>query len=496
MLTVSAGAQSEDGAPSAAPKPPSAQDVAQLRASLDQTRSELEDCKQEIRTLRLQLQQVLAALPSAPHGNTETAAVSPVTPSEAPQAGTSAAAGAPPDDVQLLAAKVDQLDQTKVESASRYKVRLSGLMLMNAFSNMGQVDVQDLPNLAFGTRAGQASGSVGGTLRQSILGLDVTGPEVLGARSSAGIRFDFFGGFPDAHYGVNAGLVRLRTAYARLDWAHTSVIAGQDSPFFSPLSPTSYATLGEPPLSWSGNLWVWTPQIRVEHRWALSEGNTLSWEGGVLDPMTEDIPDNQFNRTLNPGEASRRPAAATHIHWAGNLAGRTFGAGVGGYYERQNYAFGRQVDAWAGTADWTAQFTSWLELSGEFYRGRALGGLGGGIWKSVLYDAAPGLATTHLVGLNDIGGWSQLKFTVTPKLEFNAVAGLANPFSRDLEHFVAPVGEYSPPLSRNHTAFLNSIYRPKSNLLMALEYRRIQTYTLRGARNAANQVNLAIGVSF
>ena len=50
---------------------------------------------------------------------------------------------------------------------------------------------------------------------------------------------DFAGGFPATNNGVDFGLVRMQTASVRLDWQHTSVIAGQDSLFISPLSPAA-----------------------------------------------------------------------------------------------------------------------------------------------------------------------------------------------------------------------------------------------------------------
>ncbi len=41
------------------------------------------------------------------------------------------------EEYQLLSGKVDDQYQTKVESASKYRVRLSGIVLMNLFSNRG-----------------------------------------------------------------------------------------------------------------------------------------------------------------------------------------------------------------------------------------------------------------------------------------------------------------------------------------------------------------------
>src|SRR5579862_4737530 len=74
------------------------------------------------------------------------------------------------EDQQLLSAKIDEQYQTKVESASKYRIRLSGIVLFNLFGNSGSVDNQDVPTWATPANPGAASGSTGATMRQSILG--------------------------------------------------------------------------------------------------------------------------------------------------------------------------------------------------------------------------------------------------------------------------------------------------------------------------------------
>ena len=54
---------------------------------------------------------------------------------------------------QLLSGKIDEQYQTKLESASKYRVRFSGIVLFNLFSNNGSVDNLDVPQSA--TDAGQ-----------------------------------------------------------------------------------------------------------------------------------------------------------------------------------------------------------------------------------------------------------------------------------------------------------------------------------------------------
>ena len=183
------------------------------------------------------------------------------------------------EEQQLLTGKVDEQYQTKLESASKYRVRFSGIALFNLFSNQGTVDNIDVPTLAYQQSGRASSGSFGGTLRQSIFGFEVFGPQLFGARSSGSVNFDAGGGFPNISDGVNSGLVRLRTATMRLDWKDTDIVAGQDQLFFQPNSPTSFASLIVPALSYAGNLWAWTPQIHVEHRFALNEKSTVTLQG-------------------------------------------------------------------------------------------------------------------------------------------------------------------------------------------------------------------------
>ena len=473
-----------------------------LRSALSDTRAELQQSHQEVADLRRRLEELEASLGVSASRPSPQTAPSPAYPTlqDALKAQQAAAAPGGAEGAQeredTLAARIEEQNQTKVESASRYKVKLSGLVLMNTYGNRGAVDNTDLPGLALPRAPGQPNGDFGATLRQTLLGLEVSGPKLAGASTTADVQMDFFGGFPHYQYAVTAGLVRLRIARASLDWPGTRLVAGQDAPFFSPLSPTSYASVGEPAMAWAGNLWVWTPQIRVEHRWDLSDSSGVTLQAGILDPLTEYFPEMQFDRSPSPGERSRQPALATHLVWNGNLRGQPASVGIGGYYERQAYGFNRNVDAWAATADWSLPLGPWFGLSGEFYRGKALGGLGGGVWNSIVANGDPELGGTRIVGLNTVGGWSQLKIKPLSKLEFNVAAGTDNPLASDLRIFPNPMGSFFPPTARNQSLFANSIYRPRSNLLLALEYRRLRTYRVDDPKSTADHVNLGIGVSF
>jgi len=285
-----------------------------------------------------------------------------------------------------------------------------------------------------------------------------------------------------------------------MDWTNTSLVVGQDAIFFSPNSPTSFATLAIPALTYAGNLWSWVPQIRVEHKVALGEESSLIFQGGILDPVSGEVPGAEpgtsYNRQAGPGEASRQPAYGTRIAWTRNVFGQPLRVGIGGYYTRQDYAFNRNVDGWAGMTDFDLPLNRQFSLSGKFYRGRALGGLYGGIGRSVLFSGDPTLASTEVQALDSIGGWAQLKYRPANKWEFNAAFGMDNPYASDLKYFAYPVSYGDPTLARNQGSFVNMIYRPRSDLLFSAEYRHLTTYSLIDGGNSAGHLNLMMGVLF
>ena len=274
------------------------QQVNELRSAMAEMRSESEQYRAENAELRHELQTVHS--PSA-------SAVAPQAgesyPSSPPPASADPASGGPPpalpkanqtasleervasleESTQLVNSKVDDQYQTKVESASKYRVRLSGIVLLNLFNSHGDTDNLDFPSFVRGPSTG--TGSFGATMRQSEIGLEVFGPTLAGAKTSATLQADLAGGLPSTWNGVDFGVVRLRTASMRMDWKDTSIVAGQDSAFFSPLSPTSFASLAVPALNYAGNLWAWTPQVRVEHRFELAGEQSILLQGGILDNL-------------------------------------------------------------------------------------------------------------------------------------------------------------------------------------------------------------------
>jgi hypothetical protein len=190
---------------------------------------------------------------------------------------------------------------------------------------------------------------------------------------------------------------------------------------------------------------------------------------GILDALTGELPASEYSRQPTAGERSRMPAYAARAGWQSGASG----IGGGGYYSRQDWGAGRTADAWAATGDWDFAFGPRVSFSGELYRGRAIAGLGGGATPSVVDLARP---------VDSAGGWSQLKFKVEPRLEFNAAYGADHAFRPGVS-------------DRNSSAFVNTIFQPRSNLMFSLEYRRIWTRTT-GKQVTAGHVNVGAGIIF
>ena len=487
--------------------------VAELRSDAERARVENLQLRKEIEALRTQASSPRMALadatwisldgaslqrPISPASSLAVPADEPhdVTDQVAQEPKQTAQAASLEEEYELLSGKVDDQYQTKVESASKYRMRISGIVLMNLFSNQGTVDSIDVPDLAYPGTPGYSNGSFGATMRQSQLGFEVFGPQVARAKTRADLQLDLAGGFEQVPNGMNFGLMRLRTATMRMDWDNTSVVVGQDNLFISPNSPTSFASLAEPALSYAGNLWSWVPQVRVEHRVPLGEESSLLFQGGILDPVSGVVPSSNSYSQAGPGESSRQPAYGTRLAFTHNLFGQTLRAGVGGFYGRQDYGYDRNVDAWAAMTDLEIPLGSELSLSGKFYRGRAVGGLYGGIGQSVLFSGNPQDSYSGIIALNSIGGWAQLKYRPARKVELNAAFGIDNPYAQDLHYFPQPQSYAEYPLSRNRAGFANVIYRPRSDLLFSAEYRQIETNEAGMGLNGAGHLNLMMGVLF
>ena len=206
--------------------------------------------------------------------------------------------------VEVAEQRIEEQQQTKVESSQRVPVEARGMLLFNAFSSGRNGIPSDYPTIAVGT---PGPNTTRGTMRQTTIGLEVQSPfTVAGARARGEVVMDFYGlydGYPSP---------RLRTGFLDLQWPSTALRVGVEKPIVSQRNPYFFAQVIYPEMWGSGNLWLWLPQARLEQKFRIA-GTDVTWQGGLL--QTDDqrtVPPNS-TLTLQP-----RPAWETRVAFGRN----------------------------------------------------------------------------------------------------------------------------------------------------------------------------------
>jgi hypothetical protein len=488
--------------------------MAKVQAQLQQSQSQLDEMRKELSELQSKMAQSQAPVPAPSSSTPSSSAPSSSTagPSVASSAKRTGSKGAAIQDLEehqaVLDSEIAAQDQTKVESESKYPVKITGMVLLNGFVNSSGVDVAANPALAIG-----GSGSAGASVRQTMLGLDARGPHLLGAHSFADLRMDFFGSQAastststySGYFNANTGLLRLRTAHAGLRWDQTQIYFALDRSIINGESPTSLTAVALPPLAWSGNLWTWNPQVGITQKFGPAESPGVELQAAIIDvgdaPLTPVTAPSGSSTATPPSSAeqSSRPGVEARVALLGSEQDDNRNHfGVGGYFAPHRSALGNRYDSWAATLDARLLLPAHLQLSGSAYRGLALGGMGGGGYKDFAYSPNLIAGGYYFRPLDDAGGWAQLKEKVSERLEFNGAFGIDNVFAYDLRRYVVydvPMAQYLD-LARNRTITGNVIFSPSAYLLFSLEYRRLESAPVVGPSATSNIIGIGAGYKF
>jgi uncharacterized coiled-coil protein SlyX len=473
--------------------------MARTQAQVEQSQRQLDEMRRELTALQRQLAQ-----------SSSTTAVPP-SPAPASSSSKTQSSSAAIEDLRerqaMQESQIATHEQTKVESESKYPVKITGLLLLNGFVNTNAVDIAATPTVAL-----PGSGSTGASVRQTVLGFDARGPHLFGARSYADLRVDFDGS-PQSnstnfsgYYNSNTTLLRLRTAHAALRWKNTEAYFSQDRPIFSPDAPTSLTAVAEPPLAWSGNLWTWNPQAGVTQDIGFAGSRDVRLQAALIDvgdaPLSPvisvsgnitGIPPSTAEQSRWPGVEARAALLGSNLNSGDNDGSRV---GVGGYFAPHHTSLGYNFDAWATTLDGHLLLPAHLQLTGSFYRGLGLGGLGGGAFKDFAYRLDTDSGRYYFHALDDVGGWAQLKEKLNEQIEFNAAFGLDDVFANELRSYAVPGDTMYQNLARNRTYTGNVIYSPRAYLLFSLEYRHLESSPVTGLTAGSNIIGLGAGYKF
>ena len=374
---------------------------------------------------------------------------------------------APQPAAEIVQAQLAELAQTKVESTSRFPVKLFGTVHAHAFANSGTPNWLDIPNLVAAPVADPGTFSM--ALRQTRLGFTADGPALGGVRTSGVVAFDFFGGIPGFATGQVMGLPRLLVAYARFDGDRASAQVGQDHVLLAPRDPTSLSGFAFPLLFRSGNLYLRAPHARAEYALA----PLLRVAGGVVAPIGGDVPGEEY-RFVPPalgGERSRRPAAQARIELGTTdlEAPRRATVGVAGHYgwERRPAGLAR---AWAAALDFSAR-RDLFGVAGEVFVGENMDAFGGALGL----DARAA------------GGWAELQFLPGVRWAFHAGAGIDD---------ITDGRRGRLPRRRNRSAYGNVIISLTPEVRASFEYRWLATVPITRIEGRNHHFDWVLAYSF
>lgn len=374
--------------------------------------------------------------------------------------------------IATLQAQIAEQAGSGVQTRSRMRLELNGRVLMNGFHNSRRVNNVDNPQFAT-PDVGTPGRGAGMAIRQTQLGLVVSGSDVMGGAFTGDVDVDFYGGQMASSGGRTFPLLRLRTARAVVRWSGSHLLLGQESPLISALNPVTVAAIGTPAFATAGNLWLWLPQARF----GIERGGTvrLGVQGAVLAPTSGD-PATLFETENDIAERSQRPfvQARASAKWGTDLT-REIGCGI---HQGWLMPGTERVDSRAVACDALVPIVDWIELRGEIFSGQALRGLGGGgIGQSFTPTGPP----PPQEPLETKGGWLQLNVQVPRNLRLGLGCG----------------GDHPEPVAvrrRNDACAGYAMLRP-GPLFFGAEVRRLRTEYVTG-RLTNDHVTLAAGFEF
>jgi hypothetical protein len=392
------------------------------------------------------------------------------------------AAASDHDQIAVDKARIEELAQTKVESSQKLPVRVTGMALFNAYGNSRYNGGNENTAVA-SLLPGDAT--QGGTLRQTVLGIQYESPKsVFGARVTGNLFADFFGGSGDS---LNH-LVRLRTATITLDWGSTAVTVGQDKPLISPRDPNSYAQVGVSPLTGAGNLWLWQPQANIEQRFRFGASAGLRAQLGVFQTRELGDEGNGYNDYVPPPTGNFTipaerpdPGVESRLEFWRRWGENTRIEIAPGYHYSSSHAGSSNIPTQIYTVDWLIKPFEHFEFSGFYYTGQNVASLGA-LPQGFVFGTS---GRAHVV--HSTGGWAQVRIPVTQRLAFDFYGGTQDDRNRDL---------YNGYIGSNRGYFTNAQYRIAPNVILSLEGGQIRTQYLGTWTRLNNHYDLAVAYLF
>lgn len=290
------------------------------------------------------------------------------------------------------------------------------------------------------------------TANQTRIGLNLAGPDVLGAKSSGKIEFDFYGGGAE-----NKSNPMLRHGYAELLWPGMDfgILAGQTWDVLEPLAPDTVNFLIG---STAGKIGYRRPQFRLTQGIGLGENAKLILKasasreiGEVFTTMTykeSSVPVVQGSIEFNTPLFAKQPVQII----------------VSGMKGQENYDMTSTstyvaFTTWALAADVALPLTDVFTVKGSVWKGANLDAFVGGILQ--------GVNPVSLEAINSQGGWVSLGLALTKDVKINLGATIETPQADQLPIETSPSKSWR---TQNGSEFANVIVNLSSAFQAAFEF--------------------------
>lgn len=377
------------------------EDLARVKAENAELREEVGRLRKDVEELRNAVAELKGLLVPKPAPAPATAA--PAAPAPAP----------PPQTVSAS----EKADRNAV--TSKFKVDLYGYVKLDAAWNTHRVNPGNFARWVESDSVSPDDAECVITANDTRVGIDVTGPDVKGVKTTGKLEVDFYGGGTE-----NRPLPMLRHAYLKLEWPRYdfSLTAGQTWDVISPLFPYM---INYSPTWWSGNIAYRHPQVRLEKGFRLGGGTRLLLQGAVARTIGDALVP-----STDTGRDSPLPTfqgrAALQFRGPG---GRNVVIGVSGHRGRDEidldtHGNSVNVPSWSGNLDFSFPLSDKVLLKAEVYRGANLDEYFGAIGQGI------NLATHRAIG--DTGGWVSLAMGPWRRWRFNLGGAIDDPNDDDL----------------------------------------------------------------
>jgi hypothetical protein len=300
---------------------------------------------------------------------------------------------------------------------------------------------------------------------------------------------------------------RLRLAYFQLEKGMWKVTAGQDQAIIAPLNPVSLSHVAVPLGAYAGNLWMWLPQVRVDHTHKFGDTTALL-QFGLLRPQFADRRLNDLPavgtavdaNSSGLGERSSHPFYQARVALSHPMRGSTATVGAAVHYGREAIGSDRNLDSWAFAFDLNVPLHSRLILRGEGFVGTNLTPFHGGVLQGVsVLAGAPGARPLRIQKVGAGGGWAELTVLATSDNKNIVYLGAGTDDPKDA-HLLPGAAD-----AKNSFLWASYFRRVTDQVTVAFEWsnwqRRTEAFVAnqpgpRGAYGSANVFNLALAYQF